>query len=113
MKYLRMILYSVSIFGVLNGCKDPNYGTPTLSSTIDYANVMYINASPDAGSLPVLVNNASVATLDFAVASAYLPTVASSEQWRISDAKFSVVSPGDTVKAKADLTSYSKIVGGT
>jgi len=102
MKYFNSL--SILLAGVilLMSCQDPSFPTPEISTTVRYAKVLFINASPDAQGLVYQVNNAQVATLNPQNTSGYLNVNASTEQLRIKNAVFGVVS-GDTLAQKADL----------
>jgi Domain of unknown function (DUF4397) len=112
MNHIKLILTGLIVALVAGACKEPDYGTPTPSSTVNYAQVLYINAAPDAGTQPFLENNASVASVGSPGASLYLPTIANAQQFRLQNVKFGVVGK-DTVKAKSDLFVQSTLVGGS
>jgi hypothetical protein len=110
MKYANKILSLIAGTAIIFGCKDPDYPTPVTSSTIRSANVAFINAAPDAPSpQPFLVNNAPAASVTFP-GSSLTPVNPSSEQFRIANAIYGVVTP-DTVSQKADLVSQTTLLG--
>jgi hypothetical protein len=112
MKYSKLFLYSGLMTVALVNCKDPDYGSPSPSTTVNYAHVLYINAAPDAGSQVFLLNNAPAATQDAITASAYVNTVGNAQQFRVHNVKFGVVGT-DTLAAKSDLVLQSTLAGGT
>ncbi len=110
MKYLNKIAVIISGVVFLTSCSDPDYPAPVTSSTVRSANIVFINAAPDAPSpQPFLVNNASASSVAFPGGSSALINP-SSEQFRITHAIYGVVTP-DTVSQKADLVSQATLLG--
>jgi len=106
MKYLKKI--TTIMFGVafLIGCQDPEYPAAVPSSTVRSANVVFINAAPDAPTpQSFLVNNAEASSTPFPGGSS-VPVNPSTEQFRIANAIYGVVG-SDTVSQKADLVSQT------
>ncbi|MBS1487970.1 MAG: DUF4397 domain-containing protein [Bacteroidetes bacterium] len=110
MKYYKSIILIIVIGLAAQGCSDPSYPNPQVSSVTRYAKVLFVNASPDAQSLVYQVNNAQVVTLNPQVVSGYLNVNPGSEQIRIKNAVFGVVG-SDTLALKADLVTQSTLTG--
>jgi hypothetical protein len=110
MKYITLIFMCVMMVSFI-GCQDPDYGTPQPSTTVNYARVLFVNASPKTSTLSFLLNNSEAAALTYPAASSYVNTVANSEQFRIKNAIYGVVGK-DTVAQKADLVLQSTLTGG-
>jgi hypothetical protein len=110
MKYAKKILSLIAGTAIIFGCQNPDYPTPVTSTTVRSANVVFINAAPDAPTpQSFLVNNASAASVTFPAGSK-ASINPSSEQFRIMNAIYGVVSP-DTVSQKADLVSQATLLG--
>jgi hypothetical protein len=106
MKYMKK--FAMIFFGVtfLMSCQDPDYPAAIPSSTVRSANVVFINAAPDATSpISFLVNNASASSTAFP-GGVLVPVNASIEQFRIQNAVYGVVTP-DTLSQKGDLVSQT------
>jgi hypothetical protein len=106
MKYLNKIAAIISGVVFLLGCQDPDYPAAIPSSTVRSANVVFINAAPDAPTpASFLVNNAESASIAFP--GGLLAVInPSTEQFRITNAIYGVIAP-DTLSQKADLVSQT------
>jgi len=114
MRFMKSLLFLSAGTLLLLGCQDPSLPSAVLSSTVRSANIVLINAAPDAPSpQPFLINNAQAASVGFPGGSVPTAINAGIEQFRIKNATYGVVTP-DTVSQKADLvtqTSASAIQG--
>lgn len=110
MKQIKKIWSLAVGAAVILGCQDPDYPTPALSSTVRSATLNFINAAPDAPSpASFLVNNAEATSIAFP-GNAVVSINPSSEQFRIKNAIYKVISP-DTVAQSDDLISQSTLIG--
>ena len=110
MKYFISLTILLTGVIVLLSCQDPSLPNAQLSTSIRYAKVLFINASPDASSLVYQVNNAQVASLSPQIVSGYLNVNASSEQFKIKNAVYGVVG-SDTTALAGDLVLQSTLAG--